>query len=291
MQKNIKKRGLGKGLDALIGEIGQQALEPIAGALLQQIPKDQIQAGKYQPRKYFDSENLNDLTQSIKEHGILQPIVVRPIDNGFEIIAGERRFRAGQQAGIDNFPCVVKNYNDSEALAVALIENLQRSDLNILEVAEGLQKLVQNFSLTHEKAAQLIGKSRSAVSNILRLLDLSLPVRNALLNKDIEMGHARAMLSLELDDQQKLLNQIISKNLTVRQTELKVRLIKSGAPKAIEQENSSDIKYLEGKIASYFGVKSRINQQKKGSGKIVLNYRNFEEFQAILEKLTISVNK
>lgn len=178
--KANKKKGLGRPFNTLISDIGQEVLEQPHVEVLKQIDVARIRAGVYQPRRRFDEEALNELALSIAEHGILQPLVVRPIgDDRYEIIAGERRFRAGQQAGLSKVPCVVRHYDDRQALAVALIENLQRSDLNALEVAQGLQRLVSDFSLTHENIAQLVGRSRSAVSNTLRLLELSEPVKKS----------------------------------------------------------------------------------------------------------------
>ena len=229
--KQQKKRALGRPIEALISDIGQEVLEQPQVEVLKQIDVARIRAGIYQPRRHFDEEALNELAQSIAEHGILQPLVVRPIEGDhYEIIAGERRFRAGQQAGLSKVPCVVRPYNDRQALAIALIENLQRSDLNVLEVAHGLQRLAEDFSLTHESIAQLVGRSRSAVSNTLRLLDLSEPVKKALGEDRIEMGHARALLTLTDAEQHALLEEILARHLTVRQTEARVRAVREGQP-------------------------------------------------------------
>ena len=211
MQKP-KRGGLGRGFESLLGEAARDVIAQPEFEALKQIDAAKIRAGVYQPRKVFHDAALQELAQSIAEHGILQPLVVRPISDGqYEIIAGERRFRASRIAGLTKIPCVVKNYTDQQALAVALIENLQRSDLNILEVATALQQLVQDFKLTHEKAAELVGRSRSAVTNILRLLELSEPVKEALYNNDIEMGHARAMLTLAAPQQKLLLTETLER--------------------------------------------------------------------------------
>ncbi|SUO96000.1 ParB/RepB/Spo0J family partition protein [Suttonella ornithocola] len=262
-----RKGGLKKNLGDLLGDIGRDVLEQPELESLKEIDISRIQAGKYQPRRNFNELALNELAQSISEHGILQPLVVRPIAHEkYEIIAGERRFRAGQQAGLSKVPCVIKNYNDKQALAVALIENLQRADLNILEIAEGLQQLVKDFQLTHERVAQLIGRSRSAISNTLRLLELSEPVKKSLGAGEIEMGHARAMLSLNTAIQQKLLAEIKQKNMTVRQTESRVKVLLSGADD-IKKEKASikdtDILSLEDKISEFMGYSVAINHQKK----------------------------
>ncbi|WP_072576592.1 ParB/RepB/Spo0J family partition protein [Suttonella ornithocola] len=283
-----RKGGLKKNLGDLLGDIGRDVLEQPELESLKEIDISRIQAGKYQPRRNFNELALNELAQSISEHGILQPLVVRPIAHEkYEIIAGERRFRAGQQAGLSKVPCVIKNYNDKQALAVALIENLQRADLNILEIAEGLQQLVKDFQLTHERVAQLIGRSRSAISNTLRLLELSEPVKKSLGAGEIEMGHARAMLSLNTAIQQKLLAEIKQKNMTVRQTESRVKVLLSGADD-IKKEKASikdtDILSLEDKISEFMGYSVAINHQKKGNGKIILKYKNLDELEAIFEK-------
>lgn len=285
-------RGLGRGLETLLSEVGQSVLEQPSVETLKHIEVSRIRAGVYQPRKHFDAQALQELALSIAEHGLLQPLVVRPVeDERYEIIAGERRFRAGQQAGLSKMPCLVRQYSDREALAVALIENLQRSDLNVLEVAQGLQQLVKDFTLTHEQAAQLIGRSRSSVSNTLRLLELSEPVKTALAENEIEMGHARAMLSLGAVEQQMLLNEVVGKRLTVRQTEAKVRDWKEAEqpvkkPTKLEKK-SHDIKSLEGRISDALGASTTIAHQAKGSGKIVMKYKNLDELDALLARLGV----
>ncbi|MBV7433968.1 ParB/RepB/Spo0J family partition protein [Cardiobacteriaceae bacterium TAE3-ERU3] len=281
-----KKRGLGRSLDALIGDIGQSVLEQPEFEALKQIDVSRIEPGRYQPRKRFDEEALHELAHSIAEHGVLQPLVVRPIGGErYEIIAGERRFRAGQQAGLSRVPCVVKNYDDRQALAVALIENLQRSDLNVLEVAEGLQQLVEDFTLTHDRVAQLVGRSRSSVTNTLRLLDLGSTAKKALGEGSIEMGHARAMLALSEGEQNALVNEIIRKHLTVRQTEQRVKQIMSGAePEATTDLSAGkeDISALESQLTEFLGAKIAITHKKKGHGKLVLKYDNVDELERIL---------
>lgn len=281
-----KKRGLGRSLDALIGDIGQSVLEQPEFEALKQIDVARIEPGRYQPRKRFDDEALHELAHSIAEHGILQPLVVRPIGGErYEIIAGERRFRAGQQAGLSRVPCVVKNYDDRQALAVALIENLQRSDLNVLEVAQGLQQLVEDFALTHDRVAQLVGRSRSSVTNTLRLLALGRNAKKALGEGAIEMGHARAMLALSEAEQNALLAEVLRKHLTVRQTEQRVKQLMSGAaqaPAAEAHDGKADIAVLEHELSTFLGAKIAINHKKKGHGKLVLKYENIDELERIL---------
>ncbi len=283
---NRKNRGLNRGLEHLLGDFGQDVLEQAEPETLRQIEVAHIQPGHYQPRKSFDEGALRELARSIAEHGILQPLVVRPIaTDRYEIIAGERRFRAGQKAGLKQVPCVVKKYSDKQALAVALIENLQRSDLNALEVAHGLQQLVEDFTLTHERVAQLVGRSRSSVSNTLRLLELSDPVKKALAAGTIEMGHARALLSLPVLQQQALLEEITGTGLTVRQTEMKVRgLHRQERPPSVNTMKNGEISALEDKLSTFMGHRIAISHKKKGSGKLVLKYRNLQELDAILEK-------
>lgn len=284
MNKN-KKRALRYGLDALLSGVGQEALHQPDIEVLKQIEVGRIRPGMYQPRRRFDEEALNELARSIAEHGILQPLVVRPVgDEKFEIIAGERRFRAGQQAGLAKVPCVIKHYDDRQALAVALIENLQRSDLNVLEVAQGLHRLVEDFSLTHEAVAQLVGRSRSAISNTLRLLELGEPVKKALGDERIEMGHARALLSLPEVQQQAVLSEIIARHLTVRQTEARVRALREGVSVQIAPERPVDIDALEHRISEFMSASVSLQHQKKGNGKLILKYRNLDELDSILAK-------
>ena len=283
--KQQKKRALGRPIEALISDIGQEVLEQPQVEVLKQIDVARIRAGVYQPRRHFDEEALNELAQSIAEHGILQPLVVRPIEGDhYEIIAGERRFRAGQQAGLSKVPCVVRPYNDRQALAIALIENLQRSDLNVLEVAHGLQRLAEDFSLTHENIAQLVGRSRSAVSNTLRLLDLSEPVKKALGEDRIEMGHARALLTLTDAEQHALLEEILARHLTVRQTEARVRAVREGQPEKPPATQQADIAALEERLSAHMAAQVSVQHRRNGAGRVVLNYRNLDELDAILAK-------
>ncbi len=282
----VRKGGLSKGLGDILNNHGREVLEKPELEMLKEIDVSRIQPGRYQPRRSFDEQALNELAQSIAEHGVLQPLVVRPIGREkYEIIAGERRFRASQQSGLKHVPCVVKNYDDRQALAVALIENLQRSDLNVLEVAEGLQQLVEQFELTHERVAQLVGRSRSSISNTLRLLELTDPVKKSLRDSQIEMGHARALLSLTPAQQKTLLEDVVQKKMTVRQTEAKVRQLLSGEELApIKRIKDHKIEELEEKISNHLGFGVSISHKKKGNGKIVLKYKNLDELESIFEK-------
>lgn len=284
----MKKGGLSKGLGDILNDNGRDVLAQPEYETLKEIDVSRIQAGRYQPRRTFDEQNLSELAQSISEHGVLQPLVVRPIGHErYEIVAGERRFRAAQRCGLSKVPCVVKNYDDRQALAVALIENLQRSDLNALEEAQGLQQLVEEFQLSHERVAQLIGRSRSAVSNSLRLLGLSEAAKTALSENKIDMGHARALLSLTPAQQQMMIGEIISKGLTVRQTEAKVRALINGEEAVAEKKSTlknADIEALEERVSHFLGFAVSINHKKKGNGKIVLKYQSVEELESIFGK-------
>lgn len=281
----LKKGGLGRNLGSLIGEMGQSVLDQPEFEVLKQIAIDRIQASSYQPRKNFDEVGLKELTLSIVEHGILQPLVVRPVGGEcYEIIAGERRFRAGKEAGLSKVPCVVKNYDDHQALAIALIENLQRSDLNALEVAQGLSRLVEEFTLTHEQVAKLIGRSRSSVTNTLRLLELSDTVKQALNVGKIEMGHARAMLALSEEEQGTILGEILRKNFTVRQTEARIKQLQQ-PPSLAEKPPMPDVIGLEQSLSKLLGTKVNIQQKKKGNGTVLLRYKNEADLAQLLQKL------
>ncbi len=295
---SVKKRGLGSGLDTLLGvsreieEAQTQAAEKQATsgktdarqASLTELPVEQIQRGQYQPRRYFDEEALNELAESIKEQGLLQPIVVRTIGkNKYEIIAGERRWRASQIAGLHNIPVLIKELDDESTIAVALIENLQREDLNPMEEAYALSRLKEEFDLTHDQVAKAVGKSRSAVTNFLRLTSLAEPVRLMVENTDLEMGHARALLSLSADQQKKAADQIVEKAMSVRQAEALVRnfgkTTKAGksAPQA-----DADIQRLEQELSEKIGAAASIQHKSNGKGKLVINYNSSDELEGIL---------
>jgi ParB family transcriptional regulator, chromosome partitioning protein len=286
-----KRRGLGRGLDALltsnkeIDGATQSNLTSVDDSELQYLPIEQLQQGKYQPRKDMSAEALEDLSNSIRSQGIIQPIVVRNVDtNTYEIIAGERRWRAAQIAEIDKIPCIIKNVEDEAAIAIALIENIQREDLNAMEEAIALERLLTEFELTHQEVANAVGKSRTAVSNLLRLNKLNEDVKTLLEHGDIEMGHARALLALEDDIQTNTARIVVAKDLTVRETETLIKKIQ--APEKIVEETikDPDTKSLEQNLSEKFGSQVTISHNKKGKGKLVISYTNLDELDGIVAR-------
>ncbi|NQZ88627.1 MAG: ParB/RepB/Spo0J family partition protein [Colwellia sp.] len=286
-----KRRGLGRGLDALlssnteIDDAAQSNLTSVDDSELQYLPIEQLQQGKYQPRKDMSAEALDDLSNSIRSQGIIQPIVVRNVDaNTYEIIAGERRWRAAQLAGIDKIPCIIKNVEDEAAIAIALIENIQREDLNAMEEAIALERLLTEFELTHQEVANAIGKSRTAVSNLLRLNKLNEDVKTLLEHGDIEMGHARALLALEDDIQSNTARTVVAKDLTVRETEALIKKIQAPEKVIENKEKDPDTKSLEQNLSEKFGSQVTIAHNKKGKGKLVISYTNLEELDGIVAR-------
>ena len=287
-----KLKGLGRGLDALLGGDAQEAPTAPAGAP-SALPVTQIQAGKYQPRTRMDDGSLAELAASIKSQGIMQPVLVRPIDvsaNGarYEIIAGERRFRAAQIAGLDEIPVLVREVDDQNAAAMALIENIQREDLNPLEEAQGIARLISEFSFTHEQAAQAVGRSRSAVSNLLRLVNLASPVQTMLMAGDIDMGHARALLAVDAASQIALANQVIAKRLSVRETEKMVAraLEEQNAPAAPRQkEKSGDIVRLEEELSDRLATPVAFKMGPKGRGQLIIDFADLDILDTVLARL------
>ncbi len=281
-----KMKGLGRGLDALLAGNDAPAVRDDQPATLK---VEQLQSGKYQPRTRMDGESLAELAESIKEQGIMQSILVRPVGGAkFEIIAGERRWRAAKLAGLREVPVVVRDVPDSSALAMALIENIQREDLNPLEEAAGVQRLIAEFALTHEKAAQAIGRSRTATTNLLRLLGLSKPVQAMLAEGKLEMGHARALLTVEGPRQAQLAEQVIKQGLTVRQTEKLVQ--DQSNPKAIVPRkvarNGRDVERFAEELSQRFGTTVEIRVGKKGSGKLVVTYSSAEHLDDLLSRFS-----
>ena len=283
-----KKRGLGRGLDALLGGASVSAMQEEAAKVdtreLQHLPLDLVQRGKYQPRRDMDPQALEELAQSIKNHGVMQPIVVRPISGGrFEIIAGERRWRASQQAGLERVPALVREVPDEAAIAMALIENIQREDLNPIEEAVALQRLQQEFQLTQQQVADAVGKSRVSVSNLLRLIALPEEIKTLLSHGDLEMGHARALLGLPAEQQVEGARHVVARGLTVRQTEALVRqwLTSKEAPKA-EPKIDPDISRLEQRLAERLGSPVQIKHGNKGKGQLVIRYSSLDELQGVL---------
>jgi ParB family chromosome partitioning protein len=288
-----KLKGLGRGLDALLGGDAQEAPAAPSGAP-SALPVTQIQAGKYQPRTRMDDGSLVELAASIKSQGIMQPVLVRPIDvsaNGarYEIIAGERRFRAAQLAGLDEIPVLVREVDDQNAAAMALIENIQREDLNPLEEAQGIARLISEFSFTHEQAAQAVGRSRSAVSNLLRLVNLASPVQTMLMAGDIDMGHARALLAVDAASQIALANQVIAKRLSVRETEKMVArtLEEQNAPPAAprQKEKSGDIVRLEEELSDRLATPVAFKMGPKGKGQLIIDFADLDVLDTVLARL------
>lgn len=255
---------------------------------VEEIPLVQLQAGAFQPRKHFSDQSLQALIESIKNCGILHPLIVRKTTAAcYELIAGERRARAAKALGWKKVPCIVRNYSDREVLLIALIENVQRADLNVLETAQGLQRLVEECQLTHEQVARSIGWQRSSVSNMLRLLDCCAAVKQALCAEEIEMGHARALLSLSEIEQRQALEKIITGALNVRQTERLVRRMKAkNAAHCVEKSRQKEVELvdLEEKLSRFMGYRVSINAQKGGKGSLVLHYQNLDELEGILDK-------
>lgn len=284
---NMKKRGLGRGLDALLGDVSV-AVKPANISAQQTLPIELLQRGKYQPRKEMNPEKLQDLANSIAMQGIVQPIVVRHISpQQYEIVAGERRWRAAQLAGLQDVPVIIKEMDDRTAMAISLIENIQREDLNVLEEAEALQRLLIEFEMTHQQIADAVGKSRATVTNFLRLLELAPEVKKMLVNKQLEMGHARALLSLTTEQQIEAARKITNQGLSVRLTEKLVKDIQN-PPQKIEPKNfviDVDVRSLQNDLSEKFGAKVQIESNEKGKGKLIIHYSNLDELEGILSKL------
>ncbi|MFT5350973.1 MAG: ParB family chromosome partitioning protein [Planctomycetota bacterium] len=285
-----KKRGLGKGLDALLGNRTGAELGSIDGnEELRFLPVDLIQRGQYQPRLEFDQEALQDLANSIKAQGVVQPILVRPLANGdkYEIIAGERRWRAAQLAGLHEIPVVLRKIDDQTAMCMALIENIQREDLNPLEEANGLARLLGEFSMTHEGIADAVGRSRSTVTNMLRLLDLNASVKKMLGSGKLEMGHARALLALSDKDQVEAAHLVVKQGLSVRATEALVRQASSGkkTPNKKAGKKDPDTLRLETELSGRLGAAVSIKHSSKGSGVLTINYNSLDELDGILNHI------
>ena len=284
-----KMKGLGRGLDALLG--GDS--EPAPAALPSSLKIGQVQAGKYQPRTRMDETSLSELAASIKTQGIMQPVLVRPLGEGaavpYEIIAGERRFRAAQMAGLDEIPVLVREVDDQSAAAMALIENIQREDLNPLEEAQGIARLISEFDFTHEQAAHAVGRSRSAVSNLLRLVNLAAPVQTMLMAGDIDMGHARALLAVDNASQIGLANQVIAKRLSVRETEKLVAraLEEQNAPLAAarQKEKSGDIARLEEELSDRLATPVVFKMGNKGRGQMIIDFADLDILDSVLARL------
>lgn len=298
-----KKKGLGRGLDALLGGAREAQAQlpdsaqaparaealtgPLVGELVRELALDQIQRGRYQPRRDFDEERMRELADSIAAQGVIQPIVVRPLASGlYEIVAGERRWRASQQAGLERIPVVVREVTEQAALAIALIENIQRDDLNPLEEAGALRQLLDDFGLSHLQVAEAVGKSRSTVTNLLRLLELEDAVKAFLDEGRLEMGHARALLGLRGKQQAEAARQVVAQGLSVRDTERLIRRLQTDAEGEAAQRSEPapdpDIVRLQDDIAERLGARVAIQHGNKGTGRLVIKYNSLDELDGIL---------
>lgn len=285
-----KKRGLGRGLDALLGaSAGAHVAAVVTEHQLREIPVDLIERGRYQPRTHIAPEALEELTQSVRARGVVQPIVVRPAEDGqhYEIIAGERRWRAAQAAGLAEIPAVVREVPDDAALAIALIENIQREDLNPIEEATAVGRLIEEFNLTHQEAADAIGRSRVGVSNLLRLLDLGDEARALVEAGELDMGHARALLALKGDAQTQAAREVVSRSLTARQTEELVRRMKSSGERAQKSGTADDpdVRRLEARLGEQLGARVQILTGAGGKGRLVIHYTSHDELDGILGRI------
>lgn len=285
---SVKKRGLGRGLDALLtsNRTSNSDTATTTASALQQLPVEFLTPGKYQPRKDMSQEALEDLASSIRAQGVIQPIVVRPLGKDkFEIIAGERRWRASQLAQLSEVPCIVKDVPDEAAVAIALIENIQREDLNAMEEAVALDRLLTEFALTHQQVADAVGKSRASVTNLLRLNQLNEDVKLLLEHGDIEMGHARALLALKDNEQSDAARLVAAKQLTVRETENLVRRILEPKPAVAEKPRDPDVMALEQRLSERFAAPVQISYNGKGKGKLEISYTSLDELDGIINKL------
>ena len=282
-----KLTGLGRGLDALLGGDEPAAKPAVATSdTPRELPVDQLQPGKYQPRTRMDQDALKELAESIKTQGVIQPILVRPVgDNKYEIIAGERRWRASRMAGLQSVPVVIRDIPDNQALAVALIENIQREDLNPLEQAVGIQRLTSEFGMTHQSAAESLGRSRTAVTNLLRLLELAPPVRDMLADGRLDMGHARALLALPALRQVELANEIAAKGMTVRDVEKRVGEWVSRPKPRVPRTVDRDVARLQEELSQKLGTQVQIKQKSKGRGALIVEYGNLDQLDGLIEKL------
>ncbi|HET6604328.1 MAG TPA: ParB/RepB/Spo0J family partition protein [Xanthomonadaceae bacterium] len=285
-----KKRGLGRGLDALLGNAAVADAE-IAGAQVHTLPIEDIEPGRYQPRSHIDAERLRELADSIRAQGVIQPIVVREVRPGrYEIIAGERRWRAAQLASLREVPVVVRSADDNTALALALIENIQREDLNPLEESHALKRLIDEFGLTHQQAADAVGRSRAAVSNLLRLLECPAPIRELVRDGALEMGHARALLALPEAKAVALARQAAAGGWSVREVERRVQRLAAAAGKPGRRKSGSgardaDVLALERELSEQLNARVSVEAARGGRGRLVVHYHSLDELEGILERL------
>lgn len=284
----VKKRGLGRGLNALLGGTStvDAIIQPENKDELRDIDVDLISRGPWQPRVIFDDAALKDLAESISAQGVVQPIVVRATtDNRFEIVAGERRWRATQLAGLGKIPAIIKQFNDQTAAAVSLIENIQRENLNPLEESNALLRLVNEFDMTHQQVADTVSRSRATVSNLLRLQELNADVKELLATRVIEMGHARALLGASSSEQSGLASTVVKKGLSVRATESLVRKAVNPPAKKISIKKDPDIRQLENQLSEVLGASVFIKQKAKGKGSLEIKFNSLDELEGILSKI------
>lgn len=290
-----KRQSLGKGLDALLGITEEQAItnqisidNPAStDGALKNIPLDMLHRGKYQPRRDFNNESLQELADSISSQGLMQPIVVRRAGQGqFEIIAGERRWRAAQLAGLENIPAIVREVSDQTTIALALIENIQRQDLNAVEESQALIRLQDEFGLTQQQVADAVGKSRTAVANLMRLASLEKAVLDLLESGDIDLGHAKCLLALDGSTQIQAARTVANKKMTVRQTEFLIKQLQNPSnTKQVPQAPNQDINNLQQQLSDKLGAKVSIQHNTKGSGKLVISYNSVDELDGILDHI------
>ncbi|TVS11782.1 MAG: ParB/RepB/Spo0J family partition protein [Wenzhouxiangella sp.] len=285
-----KKKPLGRNLGALLGKSRGDALQAGSddASILKDLPLDVIQPGRYQPRSAMDPDRLEELAESIRSQGLVQPVIVRPLakPGTYELIAGERRWRACRMAGKETIPAIVRDVPDEATLALALIENIQRENLNPLEEATALKRLIDEFELTHAQAAENVGRSRAAVSNLLRLLELAPEVRALVDQRRLDMGHARALLTLDRDGQVRAASQVVELDLSVRQTEALVRRLRTGkAEKKRPPVRSPDIERLEQELTETLCAPVRVSHQQSGGGRMTIRYTSLDELDGILERL------
>jgi len=282
-----KKKGLGRGLTALLGNSDvEKMIEPTNESELRNIDVDLIYRGPWQPRTHFDEESLQELADSIAAQGVVQPIVVRQIsENRFEIVAGERRWRASQKAGLSQIPAVVKTFSDQTAAAVSLIENIQRENLNPLEESTALKRLIDEFDMTHQQVADSVSRSRVSVSNLLRLQELNTDVKDLLATRAIDMGHARALLAITGSEQSEIAKEVAKKKLSVRETESLVRKILKPSAKPVATKKDPDIKQLEVRLSESLGTPVLIRQKSKGKGCLEISYASLDVLDGILSKI------
>ena len=281
----IKMKGLGRGLDALLS-----GSDKPQGDEQRNLPVERLRPGKYQPRTHMDQDSLAELAASIKAQGVMQPILVRAVDSTpgserYEIVAGERRWRAAQLAGLNDVPVLVRSIPDEQALAMALIENIQRENLNPLEEAQGLQRLIDEFGLTHQQAADAVGRSRPAATNLLRLLQLTAPVQEMLITAQIDMGHARALLPVSSGQQVGLAQRVAQKGLSVRETERLVQQLLNPPKRAPEKTIDRDLLSLQERLSDGLGTNVAIRSNKKGAGKVTIEFSSLDQLDGLISRL------